>query len=235
MNELTCVIDECQYELINNDNILFKNILENMNLVSHENLIFCCPTHKIYHICHKKYGNDCIVVDGKCYFSKNTIIPSGFIGSHQRRQVIKTQALPCKTPIIKQLLHKFSKHNFTSQLDAYLKKNNLEIEKTRFNCIAQNLHHYITYYVHSKCNKQHTNLERCIQKIDFIMQCIFYSFLDQKIPTTFTRNKIFKEVNILISRDLNCTEKDLSQRFNNTFKPEDLYITRRRQKSKIWK
>lgn len=229
MNELMCISDGCQYELINSDNILFRNILKNMNLLS-QNLLYCCPKHKIYHICNNVYDKDCILVDGKCYFSKNTISSPDVCSRH----VIKTKPT-FETPIVKQLLYKFNKQNFSAQLHTYLKENNLNIDTKRFNSIVQHLHTYITNYVYFKCSKQHTNLERCIQKLDFIMQSIYYSFLDQKIPTTFTRNRIFKEINILISRDLNCPEKDLSHKFDNTFEPEDLYLVRRKQKSKIWK
>jgi hypothetical protein len=217
------MLDGCQYELINNDNILFYNILKHVNL---ECLIYCCPKHKIYHIC---YGNDCILVDGQCYFSQNKITTSPLLWGKKNHRVIKFHhTFPFKTPIIKQLMHKFSRPIFTTQLDAYLQENNLKIGKKRFNSIAQNLHDYITQYIYSKFNKQHTNLELCMQKMDFIMQSIFYSFLDQKIPTTYTRNRIFKEINILISKNLNCPEKDLSQQFDICF--EDLYIIRRRQK-----
>ena len=241
MIELICISDGCEYELITNDNILFQNILENKKNLLSQNPLYCCPKHKIYHICNNMYCKDCVLVDGICYFSKRTIVRSYFpdsqsSSSSSSRHVMKTKPPTFKTPVAKQLLYKFNKSNFSAQLYTYLKENNLNVETKRFNSIVQQLHSYITNYVYSKCNKQHTNLERCMQKLDFIMQSIFYSLLDQKIPTTFTRNKIFKEINIRISRDLNCPEKDLSHKFDNSFEPEDLYLVRRRQKSnKIWK
>lgn len=233
MSELLCISEGCEYELITDNNILFQNILKNMNIEG-QKFIYCCPLHKMYHICNHKYQRDCVLVDGKCYFSKNIKTPSNAVKSEGRGHVIKIKP-SLKTPTVMKLLHKFNRYNFIAQLDACLKQSKIAIEPKRFNSIVQNLHKYITNYICTKCNKQHTNLERCLERLDFLMESIFYSFIDRKIPTTFTRNKTFKEINILISRDLNCLEKDLSQEYDNTFQPEDLYFIQRRQRNTIWK
>lgn len=233
MNELLCISEGCEYELITGDNILFHNILKNKN-IAHKTFIYRCPLHKMFHVCNNNYGKDCVIVDGKCYFSKNIITPSNLVHFEGGRQVIKTKPI-IKTPIVKKLLNQFNKYYLGTQVQSYLKENNITIGTKRFNSIIQNLHKYISSYVYSKCNKQHTNLERCSEKLDFIIQSIYYSFWDKKIPTKFTRNKIFKEINILISKDLNCLEKDLSQKFDSTYQPEDLYLIRRRHRNKLWK